>query len=103
MNDRQLLEMQVWVGLGALVVNAASLVALVIYVVKTWHIASSTRDSAAATVVAATATQRSTEISQSVLEEMRQAREAESAPYVVAYFDIPGSGPLVSIVVMNIG
>ena len=57
--------------------------------VKTWEMASATRKAA--------------EASDRTLDEMREARDQESAPYVVAYFDIPEGSSLIYLVLKNIG
>jgi hypothetical protein len=103
MTSDELQTYQFALGIFAQVVGVASLVALIVYVVKTWHIAGATARAAAATEAAATATAQSARVSERVLAEMQQAREFESAPYVIAYFDIPPSAPLVYVVAKNIG
>jgi hypothetical protein len=70
-------------------VQIASLIFLMLYVLKTWEMASATRK-------AAEATEKS-------VHEMREARDQESAPYVIAYFDIPIGHRLIYLVVKNIG
>lgn len=57
-----------------LCIQIPTLIALILYVIKTWQMASATRKSA--------------EISARTLDEMRAARDSETAPYVVAYFDV---------------
>ncbi len=56
---------------------------------KTWHIASATRDSAKA--------------SERMVEEMRTAREEEVAPYIIAYFDVPHGSSTTYLVIKNVG
>ncbi|MHB8857333.1 MAG: hypothetical protein ACYC6K_12020 [Bellilinea sp.] len=58
-------------------VQIASLIFLIIYVIKTWEMASATRKAAEAT-------------EKSVLE-MREQRDTEIAPYIVAYLDGQGT------------
>ena len=70
-------------------VQILSLIFLIIYVVKTWEMASATRKAAEAT-------------EKSVIE-MQATRDQETAPYVIAYFDIPTGSSLVYLVVKNIG
>jgi len=72
-----------------LLVQIAGLAFLIIYVVKTWEMASATRR-------AAEATERS-------VSEMREARDQETAPYVVVYFDVVSGSNLIYLVVKNIG
>jgi hypothetical protein len=71
------------------IVQIATLIALVSYVIKTGQIAS--------------ASKRSTEVSEGILKEMRESRDQEVAPYVVAYFDIPYGMPLIYLIVRNAG
>jgi hypothetical protein len=52
-----------------------SLIFLIIYVIKTWEMASATRK-------AALATEKS-------VDELRKTRDQATAPYIVVYFDIP--------------
>jgi hypothetical protein len=103
MSTGQLQVVQTITNIVLAVTGVVSLVALIVYVVKTWHIATQTARSAAATELAARATERSALTSEKVLEEMRAARYAETAPYVVAYFDIPYGDFLVHLVLKNIG
>ncbi|NJD77607.1 MAG: hypothetical protein FIB08_11010 [Candidatus Methanoperedens sp.] len=72
-----------------LVTQVLTLIALVFYVIKTWHIASATRDSAKA--------------SQNMFEEMRATRDQETAPHVVTYFDVPYGEFLMYLVIKNLG
>jgi len=71
------------------IVQILTLIALVIYVIKTWQIAS--------------ASKKSTEVSEGILKEMKESRDQEVAPYVVAYFDIPYGMPLIYLIVRNAG
>jgi hypothetical protein len=56
-----------------LIIQAATLVALTVYVVKTWHMA--------------TATEKAAKSSADAIEEMRATREAESRPYVSVFVE----------------
>lgn len=78
------------------IINAAALWGLFLYVRKT-------TDIAAATVKAAEVSQRAAEISQSILTEMREARDEESAPYVVLYFDVQSERNIMDLVIKNVG
>lgn len=69
------------------IVQVLGLVFLGIYVWKTWEMASATRDSA--------------RISEKMLAEMKEARDQESAPYVVPYINI--SQNMISFGIKNIG
>ena len=66
-----------------------TLVALIIYVVKTWQIASATRDAS--------------QISAQVLKETKEARDLEVAPYVLVFFDMPAGIHIIDLVVKNTG
>lgn len=68
-------------------VQILTLFTLIIYVIKTWQIAS--------------ASKKSTEVSEKILKEMKESRDQEIAPYVVAYFDIEGY--LIYLVIKNLG
>ncbi len=71
-------------------VQIASLIFLIIYVIKTWEMASATRKAAEAT-------------EKSVLE-MREQRDAEIAPYIVAYLDGQGAiNGILYLVIKNTG
>jgi hypothetical protein len=110
--------------LALIAVQSLTLVAIIVYVYKTWEIASATRDAAqaakrsaeatlqsveaarqavAASQFAAEATARSAEISEHTLQEMRDARDQEVAPYVVAYFDVSEGRHIIRFVVENLG
>ncbi len=65
------------------------LIALVVYIIKTWRLSSATQ--AAADVFALS------------LQVMKEARDQEIAPYVVVYFDIPHGEQILFLVVKNIG
>ena len=70
-------------------IQTLTLIALIVYVIKTWHIASATKESA--------------KVSQDMLEEMKIARDNESAPNIVVYFDMPAGNWLIYLIVKNIG
>jgi hypothetical protein len=70
-------------------IQILSLIFLIIYVVKTWEMASATRKAAEAT-------------EKSVVE-MQETRDQETAPFIIAYFDIPAESKLIYFVVKNIG
>lgn len=78
-----------WVQVVGIVVQFLSLIFLIIYVIKTWEMAAATR-------VAAEATQGS-------VAEMREARDQQTAPYIIVYFDVPFGTSLIYLVVKNIG
>jgi hypothetical protein len=77
-----------WIDITAILIQSASLIALVIYVVKTWEIASATRD--------ATITSRR------ILEEMREARDQETRPYINIYFELVRNS-ILELVIKNEG
>jgi hypothetical protein len=72
-----------------LFVQTASLIALIVYVIKTWEMASASRQSA--------------EISKNTLLEMKEARNQEIAPYIVVYFDKTALNPEFYLVIKNTG
>lgn len=103
MTHDQLQVLQSWATIVVAITSVPSLIALVVYVAKTWEIARERARSAAATQTAAKATERSARTSELVLAEMRAARFAETAPYMVAYFDMPSGGGMIALVVKNVG
>ena len=72
---------------GLFVIQFLGLIFLAIYVWKTWQMASSTKDSV--------------KTSEKMIEEMKEARDQETAPYVVPYFNI--SQHMMSFGIKNIG
>ena len=79
------------------VVQVLTLSALVVYVWKTWTMASATRKSAIATEKSATASELS-------LREMKLSREQEAQPYVICYFDSdPNFSRFYDLVIANVG
>jgi len=82
-------DVLIWVQLFGIVVQFLSLIFLIVYVIKTWEMASATR-------VAAEATQSS-------VAEMHEARDQQTAPYIVVYFDVPFGTALIYLVVKNMG
>jgi hypothetical protein len=78
-----------YISLILALVQSASLIALIVYVVKTSRIAQASRESAAA----------STEM----LKQVKEARDADMSPNVVAYFDLDRQKDLLHIVIKNIG
>lgn len=72
-----------------LFIQIPTLIALIVYVIKTGEMASATRKSA--------------EIAESTLREMRDSRDQEIAPYVVTYFDVIVDKNLIYFVIKNIG
>jgi len=77
-----------WLDASLLATQVLTLFFLIIYVVKTWQMASATRKSA--------------EASEKMIQEMREARDQETAPYVVAYFDIQDP-PWIYFIIKNLG
>jgi len=69
--------------------QAATLVALIVYVWKTWAMAS--------------ATEKAANASQAALREMKAAREAETRPYILCYFAPSAGGRDLDLVVANTG
>lgn len=83
--EQHMYTVNVWLAC----IQAATFLALIVYVVKTWHIASATRDSAGA--------------SQRMIDEMVETRRQESAPHVITYFDVPYGTQWIYLVVKNVG
>lgn len=71
------------------VIQGATLLYLAFTLAKNWEMASAARDAA--------------EASRATLEEMRDAREEENAPYVLIYFDIAYGKRLIDLIIKNIG
>lgn len=72
-----------------LIVQIASLIAVIVYVVKTAEMARETKKSAAAT--------------EKSIEEMVEDRNVEFAPYIVVYFDAQTDSPIFDLVIKNTG
>lgn len=72
-----------------LIVQIASLAAVIVYVIKTAEMARETKKSAAAT--------------EKSIEEMVEDRNLEFAPYIVVYFDAQTDSPIFDLVVKNSG
>ncbi len=70
-------------------VQIFTLVALVVYVIKTWHMASATKQMA--------------EASKRTLEEMKESRDILTRPYVTVYFDSPSGQAWFELVIENTG
>jgi hypothetical protein len=70
-------------------VQVLTLIAIVVYVWKTWEMAAATRLAA--------------EASQKALEEMRLTREEESRPFVIVFFELGLDGTTVRLVITNVG
>ena len=94
----------------ALLVQSISLIFLIIYVRKTAQMAKATSKSvemtqemASTAKLSAEATIRSAKAAEESVQELREAREQESAPYVVAYFDASLETFLIYLVIKNIG
>jgi hypothetical protein len=77
-------------------VDILTLIFVVIYVWKTWHIASATKESAKAT-------EKSADISRKTLEEMKEARDQDTAPYIFVYLDIIVGKQDIYLFVKNVG
>ena len=82
--------------LASTIILGITLVAVIFYTYKTWEMASATKDMA-------TATQKSAEAAEKTLLEMKESRDQEVAPYVVAYFDVMLDNQLIYLVIKNIG
>ncbi len=90
MTPEQIAITPLYVQIALLIIQIPTLIALIIYVIKTWEMASATR--------------KSTEIAEKSLHEMREQRDAEIAPYVVAYLDGQGAiNGILYLVIKNTG
>ena len=70
-------------------VQVATLIAVIVYVYKTWELATATKGLATTTQDMASATRHAAGIAEKTLGEMQEMRDQETAPYVIAYFDAP--------------
>jgi len=77
------------VQIAAVFIQLFTLLAVVLYVRDTRAMAIATRQSA--------------EVSAKTLEEMKEARDQESAPYIMVYFDVPYGEWIIYLVVKNVG
>jgi len=68
-------------------VQILTLIAIIIYVWKTWQLASDTRAMSDAARKSAEATLKSAELSEKVLKEMEASRDLLVAPHVIVFFD----------------
>ncbi|HUS11827.1 MAG TPA: hypothetical protein VMZ30_15270 [Pyrinomonadaceae bacterium] len=96
--------------IGALLLQSVSLIFLIIYVRKTSQIATATSESldiaqrmAEAANQSAEATVRSAKAAEDSIRELRETREQETAPYVLAYFDASFDTSLIYLVIKNVG
>jgi hypothetical protein len=76
-----------WLDIILAIVQIFTLIVLVIYVKKTWDMAVSTEDSA--------------NVSKLTLQEMKDTRDQENSPYIVAYFEF--SEYEIYLVIENVG
>jgi len=70
-------------------IQTLSLLALLVYVVKTWQIAAATKETA--------------RVYEDIFAEMKSQREAEVAPYITAYFEIDRTSNSLFLKIKNIG
>jgi hypothetical protein len=91
-------------GFGCLA-SFVTLIYVIKYTRRTYSIADSTGEAAREALETARITNESVEISSKMLEEMRETRDAQIAPYVFAYFDqVKGeSSTKIFLVVKNAG
>jgi hypothetical protein len=68
-------------------INLLTLLFVSIYTRKTYSIAQTTYETAAEAAKTAKITEEALEVSSRTLEEMRETRDAQTAPYVFVYFD----------------
>ncbi len=78
-----------YIQTALLVIQVPTLIALIVYVIETRKMATATRLAA--------------EAAQNTLLEMQVTRDQETAPYVVAYFDVPNETRSLNLVIKNIG
>jgi hypothetical protein len=71
------------------IAQVLSLISLIVYVIKTWYMASATRKSA--------------EAAEKTLQEMKEVRDQETAPYVIVYLDSPYGTSFIYLIVKNTG
>jgi len=71
------------------IIQAATLIVVIIYTVYTARMTSAARASADA--------------ANNTVNEMKEARDQENAPYIVVYFDIPQNKHLIYLVIKNVG
>lgn len=69
------------------IINLATLFFVIKYTNETYNIAKSTQKSTNEVAEMAKITEESFDISEKILNEMKETRDAETAPYVFAYFD----------------
>ena len=74
---------------GLLIVQIVTLIAIIVYVWKTWAMADATR--------------KAVEASEKTLNEMKLTREEENRPYVIIYFQTGLDGSDVELIIKNIG
>lgn len=71
------------------IIQVATLVAVIVYTVYTARMTSAARASADA--------------ANNTVNEMKEAREQENAPYIVVYFDIPANKHVIYLIIKNVG
>jgi hypothetical protein len=71
------------------IIQAATLIVVIIYTVYTARMTSAARASADA--------------ANNTINEMKEAREQENAPYIVVYFDVPQNKHLIYLIIKNVG
>ncbi len=89
MTSEQTSAATLYVQIALLVIQIPTLITLILYVIKTWEMAA--------------ASKRSAEIAEKTLQELRDTRDAEIAPYVIAYMDVPDSDRQLYLIIKNIG
>lgn len=89
MSSEQVAVASLYAQISLLIIQIPTLIALIVYVIKTWEMASAAR--------------KSTEIAEKTLQEMKDARDEEIAPYVVAYLDVPDSDRQLYLIIKNTG
>jgi hypothetical protein len=70
-----------------LLINLLTVIFIIVYTNKTYSIAKSTRKTVTETAAMAKITAESFDVSEKILIEMKETRDAQISPYVFAYFD----------------
>lgn len=92
-----------WLTLLVDIAQIAGVVLIAVYVVKTVQIAKANQESAKAAQDAVQAALKSVKLSELTIAEMKAARDATTAPYVVLSFELQLQHDFVLIVMENIG
>jgi hypothetical protein len=89
MNTETIALWTLYTQIALIFIQIPTLIALIVYVIKTWQMATATRLAA--------------DSAQNTLLEMQATRDQETAPYVVVYFDVPNDTRSLDLVIKNTG